>query len=323
MDLDGVFHFSTDHVAPKDRLAVWREVICNKYMCLDVEPDRSFPLRAELRVHRLPATIVAVMRSTPMRYTRTLLHAQKGDNDFTLAWGDGAFHFTNDGGSEVCDVGNAALLLNNKVGSVDVRHQEDMLTVRMNGDMLRGAVQTPDDHLTHCLLPGSVPLRLAREYVGMILRHRSPDTALGHLVNAHIVDLVALALQPTDETRERARQASVPAARFAAIQADVLAHLAKVRLSAKTIAARQGVSERYVYLLFEQNGLSLSRFVTEERLKLALRMLRNPAHAGMRISDIAFAVGFGDLTTFYRAFRRRYGDTPRAVRERGGDGETE
>ena len=43
-------------------------------------------------------------------------------------------------------------------------------------------------------------------------------------------------------------------------------------------------------------------------------MLMDPACDAMRISDIAFAVGFGDLTTFNRAFRRRYGDTPRALR---------
>jgi AraC-like DNA-binding protein len=98
----------------------------------------------------------------------------------------------------------------------------------------------------------------------------------------------------------------------------VLATLSHVRLSAKTIAQRQGVSERYVYLLFEQHGLSFSGFVTEQRLKRAMTMLLDPACAGMKISDVAFAVGFGDLTTFNRAFRRHYGDTPRALR-RGRD----
>jgi AraC-like DNA-binding protein len=103
-------------------------------------------------------------------------------------------------------------------------------------------------------------------------------------------------------------------ARMAAIRSDILANLAQVRLSARTVADRLGVSERYVYLLFEQHGLSFSGFVTARRLDRAMAMLIDPRCAGMRIADIALAVGFGDLTTFNRAFRWRYGDTPRAFR---------
>ena len=39
-------------------------------------------------------------------------------------------------------------------------------------------------------------------------------------------------------------------------------------------------------------------------------MLRDPRYAATSISDIAFACGFGDLSYFNRAFRRRYGATP-------------
>jgi AraC-like DNA-binding protein len=87
------------------------------------------------------------------------------------------------------------------------------------------------------------------------------------------------------------------------------------------MAQRHGVSERYVYALFEDSGTSFHSFVAEERLKRAVAMLRDPACA-LKISDIALETGFGDLSTFNRAFRRRFGDTPRGVRRggQGGDG---
>jgi AraC-like DNA-binding protein len=34
----------------------------------------------------------------------------------------------------------------------------------------------------------------------------------------------------------------------------------------------------------------------------------------LTIIDIAFAVGFGDISHFNRVFRRRFGDTPSRVR---------
>ena len=180
--------------------------------------------------------------------------------------------------------------------------------------MLRTAVRAIDERSAHCLRGGNVALRLLERYIDCIVRSESFGPALDRLVSAHIVDLLALNLRPTEETLERASHGAIRAARLATIRADVLANFSQVRLSAKTIAKRHGVSERYVYLLFEQGGLSFSRVVMEERLKRAMAMLLDPACSAMRISDIALAVGFGDLTTFNRAFRQQYGDTPRVIR---------
>jgi AraC-like DNA-binding protein len=44
------------------------------------------------------------------------------------------------------------------------------------------------------------------------------------------------------------------------------------------------------------------------------RLLTDPSHADRKISAIAFNVGFGDLSYFNRAFRRRYGVAPSELR---------
>jgi AraC-like DNA-binding protein len=43
-------------------------------------------------------------------------------------------------------------------------------------------------------------------------------------------------------------------------------------------------------------------------------MLTDPHHLHLAIIDIAFAVGFGDVSHFNRTFRRRFGETPSGVR---------
>ena len=61
-------------------------------------------------------------------------------------------------------------------------------------------------------------------------------------------------------------------------------------------------------------GVTYTHFVLWHRLDRALRMLRDPRHAARRIGDIAYDAGFGDLSYFNRAFRRRYGATPSEMR---------
>jgi AraC-like DNA-binding protein len=50
-------------------------------------------------------------------------------------------------------------------------------------------------------------------------------------------------------------------------------------------------------------------------------MLGDPAQHGRAISDIAFACGFNELSHFSRAFKARFGQSPRHYRasRRSGD----
>ena len=80
------------------------------------------------------------------------------------------------------------------------------------------------------------------------------------------------------------------------------------------VAARHGVTPRYVHKLFEGEGIPYTQFVLRQRLERAYRRLRDPRFAASSVSAIAYDAGFGDLSYFNRAFRRRYGATPSDVR---------
>ena len=109
------------------------------------------------------------------------------------------------------------------------------------------------------------------------------------------------------------------AARLQAIKSDIAANLEDDALALPAVAARHGVTPRYVHRLFEGEGVTYTQFVLRQRLERAYRMLRDTRMAGRSISAIAYDVGFGDLSYFNRAFRRRYGATPSDIRHRGHD----
>ncbi|GAA3056085.1 hypothetical protein GCM10010464_21090 [Pseudonocardia yunnanensis] len=87
-------------------------------------------------------------------------------------------------------------------------------------------------------------------------------------------------------------------------------HLADPRLRVEELARRHHVSVRYAYILFARIGTTPGAYLREQRLLAAQVMLSDPRCAWLGTSDIAAAVGFVNLRTFERAFRRQYGMTP-------------
>jgi AraC-like DNA-binding protein len=130
----------------------------------------------------------------------------------------------------------------------------------------------------------------------------------------HILDLAALTLGASGDYAEFARQRSATAARLASIKSDILHALSRSDLSTEMIAARHGISPRYVRKLFEQSGSSFSAFVLAERLAKARRMLIDRRCRHLNITQIAHESGFGDVSYFNRAFRRHFGATPSDIR---------
>jgi AraC-like DNA-binding protein len=134
------------------------------------------------------------------------------------------------------------------------------------------------------------------------------------LVSSHLQDLAALAIGATRDAAAVAGGRGVPAARLRAIKADIVKHLTDRLLSIETIALRHGITPRYVSMLFESDTMTFSEFVLAQRLNRVHRILIDARFFGRTVSSIAFEAGFGDLSYFNRAFRRRYGATPSDVR---------
>lgn len=131
---------------------------------------------------------------------------------------------------------------------------------------------------------------------------------------AHVQDLALMALGAAGDAAEIARGRGVKAARLRAVKDDIEQHLQSPALGPGWIAARHGISERYLRALFAGEGTSFSDYVANRRLLLANRMLGDPTAAHRSISEIALHCGFGDLSWFNTLFRRRYGATPSDIR---------
>lgn len=78
-------------------------------------------------------------------------------------------------------------------------------------------------------------------------------------------------------------------------------------------AVRAGVSRRLFSQLFrEVSGRTFWEHLTDLRLSHAAQLLRQGDHS---VTGVVFSCGFGDLSQFYRLFRARYKQPPRAWAE--------
>jgi AraC-like DNA-binding protein len=94
------------------------------------------------------------------------------------------------------------------------------------------------------------------------------------------------------------------------------AHLGDSDLTVQKVAATFGLSDRYIRMLFEATGESLSTYLQRRRLEESARQLRDPLWRSRTVSEIAFAWGFNSLGSYDRAFKVRFDQTPRQYRQR-------
>ena len=80
-----------------------------------------------------------------------------------------------------------------------------------------------------------------------------------------------------------------------------------------------GVSRRYTNTLLQETGRSLAERVLELRLQKARSMLASARHDRMKVSDIALACGFNEVSYFNRCFRRPFGASAPNIAGAGDD----
>jgi len=115
------------------------------------------------------------------------------------------------------------------------------------------------------------------------------------------------------QSNEKIRAVSVTMMKSA--RSYILKNLNNPELSPENVAKSLRVSRAYLYRLFEAVG-GVGRYIKEQRLKWAHQLLIDQS-SGLRISDIAFNVGFNSASHFTRSFYQQYGFTPSDVRKAG------
>ncbi len=298
----------------QDRIEAFREVFGKAIMRMEIDPLDGHPLDIEMKMRALPQVGVAFGRLSPTRNTH---RAGLIDNDapVLIIVKSGSGTMQQEGRIESVSSGQAMLASNGLAGTFLGHVPSAMTSVRLDRKILEAQGVSIGDALIKPIAAKNSALQLLDHYVQVLNSDVALATAeLRHAVTTHIHDLAALVLGATRDGAALAERRGVRAARLHAIKEDVVANLSSQNMSAETIGVRFGISAGYVRKLFETERTTFTDFVLAQRLGRAHRMLSDARFVTRKISAIAFESGFGDLSYFNNAFRRRYGMTPSDVR---------
>jgi AraC family transcriptional regulator len=118
-----------------------------------------------------------------------------------------------------------------------------------------------------------------------------------------------------------ARTVASPAPESPRAREQVLAAIARIErhaheeLDLACLAQSVNLSPFHFLRIFKrETGVTPYRFLLQTRIRNAIEFLRDTSQP---VTDIAFDVGFGDLSNFVNAFRREVGCSPREYRKSG------
>ncbi|MDG5803878.1 helix-turn-helix domain-containing protein [Streptomyces ossamyceticus] len=92
-------------------------------------------------------------------------------------------------------------------------------------------------------------------------------------------------------------------------------HVADPGLTGTTVARALGWSLRQIQLALQQAGTTPRELIREERLRLVRDRLLCAECEHQSITDLAYSTGFSSASALSTAFRRRYGVSPREMRQ--------
>jgi len=309
----GLFRFSTDDLPERERAEAVRR-LNDRRRLVAWEALSGARVRLHYTERRLPGLTFIMAAADGVRWERARRQLTDGRVDLAL-------HANLSGGAVLFGRGQELILHPGDAALTTFAEPEAMLqmhrgfVLRLPRAALAPLVADIDDALWRLIPRGTGALKLLVNYVGMLEDDEALATPeLRRLVVAQIHDLAALAIGATRDTAAIAEGSGVRAARLRAVKSDIVANLGDCALTITAVAQRQRMTARYVHKLFESEGITYSEFVLDQRLSRVHRTLSDPRFAGRPISSIAFEAGFGDLSYFNHAFRRRYGATPSEVR---------
>ena len=309
-----MMRISTRDLPEHNRIATICELYGRTILKHDIEPIGDRPFEFEANLYSLPGLGLASTVIGPCRAPRGPHHIDSDDLILNVICAGGRV-VSQRGREASVDEGQAVLTATADPGVVTIDRRSKLFSLRMPRTVLGSALADFDACLLRPVLRHSEPLRLLTAYVDALLRSEVfPTPPLLDRVVAHIHDLVSLTLGATRDAGEVARGRGVRAARRQIIEDEIIKNLGSGELSAGFVAAKLGVTSRYVHLLLEETGKSFSHHVLERRLEKAAALLRDPQWRHSKIADIAAEAGFTDLSYFNRSFRRHFGATPSDIR---------
>lgn len=316
-----VQRLSTDAMPARHRYAFWKEAVCDLFVGIECSRSADDPFHGNAVRRSMAwapdetASFIEV-ESVAQQAVRLQRHIRRAADAWIMlvVQTEGPAVLRQDG--HVAALGPGDLVLFDSTRPYDFTFDRPFRQVVMKIPHHRIATRLPQPSLwLGRPLRGSSPLAkvLAAHVKVMSTEIEAIDPAVRSGLVDRTIDLVAFTfagLQSDlgDSASTARRVLLLRATQF------IDAHVENPGLAPAHVAEALGISVGYLHRLFQSAESSVSGYMREYRLARCREALGSPLHAGEHVTEIAMRWGFNDLPHFSRAFRAKFGVSPRDYR---------
>ena len=309
--------WDTRQLAPSQQFGYWREVLCEAFTALDSLPRAPRAYGSTVHLHEMAQVNAVELSSFAQEVVRGQDEIRRRADAyfFVNLQLEGRCAVEQDGRHIEVAPGSFYLVDTTRPYRLGFVDSFRALSFRVPHPQLLPLLPEPRK-VTALQVDAAAGIgSLAAAHMQGIMRcaaELSPATGPG--LSSTLAELVAMSLRGPATANAGSRDVVRRAFRESIIRY-VEANSADPDLSVAAVSSRFRVSVRYVHEVFAEHPYSFAQTVLERRLAAAAAALLDP---GATVTGVALACGFGDLSYFGRAFRRRHGCTPREWRMQGG-----
>lgn len=232
-------------------------------------------------------------------------------SDFLLVLvGSGSIRIWQEGQCASLKRGNMAFIDSRRSYSLEVGESGKLLWIRFPRELIQPKFVSVDNFLGHVMTgEHGFSFIAARSFIACAKASKE-IAGQDHVLLMNIcVDMVT-ALLKTEFNQQgnaigRSRKQTLHR-----VEDFIDAHLLDSQLSMKMISEQTSLSIRTISGLFQDRGTTAGKWILRRRLDLCRQLLTDPREADKSIKEIAYGCGFNAITSFNRAFRDLYGETP-------------
>ncbi len=314
----GISIYRTGDLKKNQQLEYWNEIICKEFTQLECHIGSKAAYRGELTTWDLNSIQISKVCCDPSDVRHSKWQVSRSSEDVYL------MHVQTEGESLNRQAGREAHL---KPGDFTICNSKspysvyfdtpiEMMVLRIPGAVLHQYFSAGEQDILARRISGEEQLGsiIYSLLVRLWLNNQNIDNPQ-HNTNICSSILALLAAQLDMITPSGvAAESSVRAAHRQRIKMYIERHLSDPELSPSAIAYANGVSPRYLRLLFESEGVTCSRYVIKRRLEEVARDLSNPMASHLKIIEIAYRWGFNNPSHFSRIFKEHFLCTPQDYR---------
>jgi AraC-like DNA-binding protein len=305
-----------DGVGPGDRAEFWREACAETFVGVDVRGAADEPIGGSVRAYDLDDLIVGEIDASGQFMARTRRLIDRADNQYLLLGIQtrGTGRVAQGDRRSLLQPGDCALFESHRPFELNFDAAFDLWVFAFPQHLVRLGARDRRQLAAQRVNARTGPAGVARRALLDLAVHgeefRGPPSG-GALALANDL-LVTLLSAPLSESSKLAgsMQRSLPLR----MKDYINQRLADPALTPAQVAAAFGISTRYLHKVFEGGPETVAHYIRGRRLERCRLRLLDPRFANQTVSTLAFEAGFGDLSGFNRAFKARYGLSPRQLR---------